>query len=283
MSTTASTAVEHLLQAIFMYLTARGIITHDESTSLLADMSVIAPALFNVATLLYAIYSRWNTKRVSADARVIDPAKVAMVLLAGLLLMPGHAEAGDVAPRRAIVIPASQCTLASCVGFYGGVGFSGIAQGADILGQGFQNTITAGGSIIDAHLGAIYSNGTYLAGAEFGIGYQVATGVSGVFDHKRLNGYEDFFLGGQLAPLLGIAPPAQSSGTFNLGAVLANSAPFVHVGAWQRGNVSQQESGVGVFLPLTDGWFVKTTYTYGAPSGGLHQFNMLQLGINKVF
>jgi hypothetical protein len=110
-------ALKQLGTFAFAFMVARGYLTHDQSTALLNDLSVIIPAIGGLCTMGWSIYSHWNMKKVPQNSTAIGtttampvgstmPAalavatKVVGTLLIGFLALQALAPAHAVAATR---------------------------------------------------------------------------------------------------------------------------------------------------------------------------------------
>lgn len=168
---------------------------------------------------------------------------------------------------KAVPYVNAACTVTplSCTGFYAGGGIGGQGSNADIIGNGINGSVFAGGITPWANAGYQYINGNWVFAAEADVGYSVNTGaivnnIGGSFAGFR---FEQLVkVGGNLAGIFGTQAP------ITIPAALANSvlAPYAHVGVaeWQvagafaAGNIS----GAGVLFDIGPHTFGDIRYTY---------------------
>lgn len=187
---------------------------------------------------------------------------------------------------------ATALTPLSCSGFYVGAGLAGQGSNADIVGNGINGSVFAGGMTPTMDIGYQYAQGNWIFAAEFDVGYAMGTAATIAGVGSNVNGLHFTELvkaGGNLAALLGTQqqitiPPA-----------LANSviAPYVGVGqaqwqlvgAWANGNVG----AAGVLFDIGPQWFGDLRYSYtdfsGAKSQGIVVNNdqSLLVTVNRKF
>lgn len=88
-------------------LVSRGVIDHDQATSLVSDVSVIVPAFVGLCSIAWSVYAHWNMKKVPETSVAVsapsDAPKGSVVtgqvvgaLLLGFFLIPHHADAQGV-------------------------------------------------------------------------------------------------------------------------------------------------------------------------------------------
>lgn len=253
-------------------------LSQDQVGAIMSDVGYAGAAI----AFLVKVASHWNMKKVPEAARVVGGVMLAIV---GVCTIVAPARAADLKPIvKANVAPvfAAPSDLSNWSGFYAGVSMSGLNQGADVIGGGLAS-INAGGQLYGAQIGYMsVTNKQYLLGAEAMVAYQPNTGVPSVLDGSRWNGRFDLKAGGSLAGLIGTVQQPASGGVFNLGTLAANTMPYVHGGDWQRGGVSQGETGVGLYVPLNK-VFLLTEYTYAPASGGLKSFQAVTVEVNWPF
>lgn len=197
-------------------------------------------------------------------------------------LLGSSALAADLPTKAPKVAFADPCTVAtattplSCSGWYIGGGLAGEGSNANIIGNGIDGSVFAGGMTPTIDAGYLYAKGNWLFGAELDVGYSVGTaaavnGVGNSFNGFRMT--EDFKVGGNLSGLLGTQTP------ITIPASLANAVigPYIHVGttqwqlpgSWANGVVS----GAGVLFDIGPRLFGDLRYTYtnfsAARAGGL--------------
>lgn len=204
------------------------------------------------------------------------------LLLATTLLVPLSAQAADL-QLKAIPFALPTVDLTNWTGFYGGVGLTGLNQGANVIGGGLAS-LNSSGTMPDLHFGAMTVNKTYLLGAEVGGGYLTNMGDVSV-PTSRWQGYFDMRAGGSLAGLFGTPPPQAptAGGPFNFAniqAMFASAMPYVHVGTTFD---KRSLSGLGLYVPLNHNLFMNLQYDYYTPGNGVQQAQGARLGINWAF
>lgn len=193
---------------------------------------------------------------------------LALVTLAALST---SALAADLAVK-AVPFISSACstTPLSCTGFYVGGGLAGAGSNADILGNGINGSVFAGGITPTADAGYQYINGNWVFAVEGDIGYAVNTnaavnGVGNSFNGVRFE--QIFKVGGNLAGLLGTQAP------ITIPASLASSvlAPYAFDGIaeWQVGSgfASGNISGAGLLFDIGPHTFGDLRYSYTSFNG----------------
>jgi hypothetical protein len=148
---------------------------------------------------------------------------------------------------------ATATTPLSCSGFYAGVGIGGVGSNVDIIGNGINGSVFAGGATPVIDFGYQYVQGNWMFGAEAIVGYQTATsstlnGVGG-----NVNGVRTFELvkaGGNLGALLGtqapITIPPQLANALIMPYVTIGAAQHQLAGAWANGLASGAGAGFDI-------------------------------------
>lgn len=216
---------------------------------------------------------------------------LSIAIASSLLVLQGWAYAADVGlPALKAPAAANPCTLQSCSGWYAGVGLSGDATNANVVGNGLNGSVFAAGMNLDIHGGYQLWNGTYFAAAEIGVGNQFQPTQSIGSLGGSITAYEKIKLGMGLAGLLGgafaaPAAPSQSPTVINLPSTIASAliSPYVVLGAQQRHGISQMISGVGNEFLIASHWNLDISYTYAAAVKDLSSENKVTLGLNYHF
>jgi hypothetical protein len=216
--------------------------------------------------------------------------KIAMFAAAAAMLLPGHLLAADVGTPIVKAPVLNPCTLQNCSGWYAGIGLSGDATNANVIGNGINGSVFAAGMGLDIHGGYQLWNGTYFAAVEAGVGNQFQPTQSIGSLGSSIEGYEKVKLGMALSGLLGfsgLAPtaPSQSPTTLNIPATLLGAliSPYVQVGAQQRHGISQLISGVGNEFLIASHWNLDVGYTYAPAVNTLPSENKVKLDLNYHF
>lgn len=203
---------------------------------------------------------------------------LALLLACGLTLFAlDDARAADVnvPVAKSVLGFGTPCTPLSCTGFYAGFSISGNGSNADIIGNGINGSVFAGGVIPSLDVGYLYREGSWLLGAEVGLGYQMGSSVSVNGIGGNDNGvfaYQVVKAGGDLSALLGTQQPIA------IPPLLANTviAPYVQLGiaehsfagSWASGFAS----GAGVLFDIGPHAFLDVSYLnvqYSVTSGAL--------------
>ena len=222
------------------------------------------------------------------------------VIFALLILNPHSARAADVldananpAAPRLFAPVASPCTLLSCSGFYAGFNIAGQASNANIIGNGINGSLAAGGQSLGGDFGYQYWNGTFFFGPEVDASYMYGGSVA-------LAGYsapkylitEMVKFGGPLSTIFGGIQPANPTG---LSAALLSQtiAPYLFVGAAQAGGISGAgvASGAGIVFLIDAHWFADVRYENIQFTGGnqispvqsVPQMNIVLAAVNYKF
>lgn len=189
----------------------------------------------------------------------------ALAAMAALLSSAGAADFVTKAKPFANVFAATPCTVASCSGFYVGVGIADQGSNADIVGNGLAGSVFAGGMVPSVNVGYQYMQGPWMFGAELNVGYALATKVrvgaaGGSLDGVRFTQF--FKAGGDLAGVFGgqshiIVPAALASSVLSP-YVGMGTTQWQLPGAWANGVVS----GAGVLFNISPRLFGDLRYTY---------------------
>jgi opacity protein-like surface antigen len=236
-------------------------------------------------------------KQVSSNPSPINTSSVVRALLVAFALsmfLAPIAFAADLtlpvrAPAIALPDPGSACTPTSCSGFYVGGQLAGVGSNADIIGNGVNGSVFAGGGIPMATVGYQYASGNWFFGAEGAVGWQVSTkaNIGGVTGNE--NGFISYQIGkvgGNLAGLFG-----NSAAPIAIPPKLANAliSPYVLLGAVERPFASGWASGAGATFDIGPHTFVDIKYmyvNYGPSSNGAFNMkseNLLTAGVNYKF
>lgn len=202
------------------------------------------------------------------------------------LLLPLVAQAADLSPAQTAISNAlnsgSPCAVGtastplSCSGFYAGGGIGGEGSNADIVGNGINGSVFAGGMTPTFDAGYQYVQGNWIFGAELDVGYTLGTNTTVDGVGNNYNGFrvtEFFKVGGNLNGLLGVQSP------ITIPPQLANSVLGAYAGVgsteWQLpgGWATGAVSGAGVLFDIGPHTFGDLRYTYtnfnGAKAGGV--------------
>lgn len=200
--------------------------------------------------------------------------KMAIVLIAAgsisFFAFTIEVRAGDLlppvkAPIAASVGNGSPCTPTSCTGFYVGGAIGGNGSNLDIVGSGINGSVFAGGVVPDAHVGYIYKQGSWLFGAETGVGYFMNSGVNvngaGV-NNNGLFSYQVARAGGDLGGLFGsqqpISIPPQLAASLLSAYGQLGIAEKQFAGFYASGMVS----GAGAFFDIGAHAFINIDYKH---------------------
>lgn len=183
------------------------------------------------------------------------------------------ATAADLTTKAKAVpfLTGSPCTIAtattplSCSGFYIGGGISGQGTNANIIGNGINGSVFAGGMVPTLDFGYQYAQGNWIFAAEFDLGYAMGSAANIGGSGSNVNGLhttELLKIGGNLSALFGTQAPI----TIPPQLAAAVIAPYATIGQtqwqlagrWANGTVS----GAGVLFDIGPQWFGDLRYTY---------------------
>lgn len=214
--------------------------------------------------------------------------------LALVLITPAKAQTTAVtapaAPAAQIVLPkqvlaalgSSPCTPTSCTGWYIGAGIGGIGTSLNVIGNGLNGSLLAGGFLPELNGGYMYADGKWMFGAHVSAAYQTQTSVTAAGVSGNQQGFlltEGVRFGGNVNQLLGITTPAVT-----IPPALANSLITLYAG----GGVAQHQlpsagafavgaySEFGALFDIGPHSFVDANYRnyqYGATQNGPISFN----------
>ena len=182
--------------------------------------------------------------------------------------------------------PASGCTTTNCSGWELGVTLMGVGENLNVLGNGLQGSLFAGGGGLGLNAGYQFWNGQYYFAFEgfgtydptnnaaggkylFGTMLQVGMGLQGL-------------LGAPAAP----TTPSQSPVALTVPAQLASAlaSPFLEVGPRWRPWGTGWASGAGFDFVLASGWNAKIAYDYAQYKGAVvPSENIVRIELNKKF
>jgi len=204
--------------------------------------------------------------------------------IAAAVFLSVQARAADVgSPAKAPAATVPPCTVGtastplSCSGFYVGAGLAGEGSNADIIGNGINGSVFAGGMTPFVDGGYQYAQGNWMFGAELDLGYTMGSKAAVGGTGLSANGFkmtEFFKVGGNLAGLLGSQTPA------TVPPLLASAvlAPYAGIGATQWWLLASSPaigtvSGAGFEFDIGPRMFGDLRYTYtnygGATAHGL--------------
>lgn len=208
------------------------------------------------------------------------------ILILAVALFASPAFAADL-PVKAPTLPlftGTPCTVAtattplSCSGFYFGAGIAGEGSNADIVGNGINGSVFAGGMTPTLDFGYQYAKGNWVFAAEFDAGYAIGSGVSAANALGSVAGNtngirlaEIIKLGGNLSGLLGtqapITIPPQLAAAVLAPYVGTGAAQWQLVNAWANGTVG----AAGILFDIGPQWFGDLRYTYTSFNGARSQ------------
>ena len=287
---TSDTTKSLAIKLLIMGLTALAAHLHISVPD--AQIYAFATDAADAAVLLYGWYRSFGMKLVPHNSTALDippiampakgataqniTAKVVGALLALLFLpaMIDAARASDIASPASSVTASPACTPLACTGWYVGGGIGGAGSNADIIGNGINGSVFAGGSIPFANAGYQYAQGNWLFGAEGGLGYQLSSSVTINGAGNNTNGmfaYQIFEAGGNVAALLGNSapitiPPALANALINVYGFVG-LAEHQFAGGWASGTAS----GAGAKFDIGPSSFIDLKYMnvqYGATKTG---------------
>lgn len=223
---------------------------------------------------------------------------IRLASIAAAIAVAGVCSAGaaDLLPVKAPAISAfapapAPCTVTNCSGWYVGGNLSGVMTNANILGNGINGSLAAGGQSIGVQAGYQFASNGWFFGPEVSADYIVNGNpnlTGGAPSKYRVGEYVK--VGTALSNLLNIATP--STGTPGIPAALASSviSPYLLFGAVQSGIGQGWATGAGVEFVLTQNWFLDTRYTYinygsasVSPTEIAKSENLVTVGINYKF
>jgi hypothetical protein len=288
----------YALNGLGVYMMSRGLIDQGQ-------VDAVTGAVLTLGTVGYAVWKRWNTKSVPADATVVqgidkrDALKLSVLFVAvtasGPLFGILEARAADMppvkAPRLAVLAPA--CTAMSCSGFYVGGNLTGIVENLAVVSQGASNSIFSGGGILSGHVGYQSWEGAFFWAIEGSVGYQrPPNGQTFQLDSDRIVGMQLVKVGYSLSGLFGgRQTPAPVTPSQLPGAQLsvpqriteAMMAPYIITGMIERGRDVQSVTGVGTAFVLSANSGLTIDYLYGPAMNDNKPVQMFRLGFNYYF
>lgn len=214
-----------------------------------------------------------------------------LVLIGALAACLGSAASAADLPTKAPAWVPTVCTPTNCSGWYVGVNLTGAMTNANVIGNGINGSIAAGGQSIGVQGGYQFANGTWFFGPEFDANYVVNgnPNVTGGAPSKYRIG-EYVKVGTALSNLLSLDSAGPAPG---VPASLANSviSPYVLFGAVQSGVGQGWATGAGVEFALVKNWFADVRYTYINYGGGANvsptetakSENLVTAGLNYKF
>lgn len=219
-----------------------------------------------------------------------------LVLLLLLLALPAYA--ADVAQPKLKLVSSSPCSLSSCTGFYAGFNVAGIATNANILAQGINGSIAAGGQNIGGQAGYQFWNGTWFFGPEVFAEYTYGgSAIVAPYSAPKYLFGQIVKLGAPMSTFFGGITPANPTG---LPSILTSEtiSPYLFMGAAERSWGTGVASGGGItfLIPTSTGsatgkWFVDARYMniqytgskQASPVETVPQENIVWVGLNYKY
>jgi opacity protein-like surface antigen len=208
-----------------------------------------------------------------------------LLLITALVALAAPAHAADMALKvqpRAVAVKVP-CTVFSCVNkFYVGGGMAGNGTNANILGNGIDGSVFAGGGIPFVDVGWMTWNGTFMLGAEVGAGYQINV-AGGTINGQSVNeqgymAYQEFQLGGSLSGIINPGPAPVTSPT---GLTADIMTPYISFGAEEHSFATGWRTGAGIkFVLPNSNLLLDIGYRYtnfGSVTTGAANFQALNL------
>lgn len=211
-------------------------------------------------------------------------AAASLALTAAALLSTPAVRAADLvtkAPKLSAALFGTPCTPTTCTGFYAGAGLGGVGTNLDIIGQGLDGSVLAGGMLPTFRFGYLYAQNNWLFGVDASSAYQTNSSATVANATGNQNGMlltQGLKFGGNFSQLLGINPQAPVTIPASLAAAVislygqAGAAEHQITGGW----VSGEYSGAGVLFDTGLHSFVDIDYKniqYGATTSGVAKFN----------
>lgn len=202
-----------------------------------------------------------------------------------------HASAADI-PVKAPASPfvPAPCLPTSCTGFYFGINLTGAMTNANVIGNGINGSLAAGGQSIGVQGGYQFASGGWFFAPEISANYVVNgnPNVTGAAPSKYRVG-EYVKVGTALANLLSLGSAVPSPGV-PAGFTASVISPYVIFGAVQSGIGQGWTTGAGIEFALAANWFVDTRYTYVnygsasvSPTETAKTENLVTAGVNYKF
>jgi len=236
-----------------------------------------------IGTAIMTALSRGNQQTSSS---AVKPIIVLAFIITGLLTLTGSVRAADMPVKVAAVVPSLPpwCSAQSCSGVYAGGSLIGNATNVNVIGNGINGSLNAGGQEMGLHAGYRAFDGTYYLGAEAGCSYNISSNLAS----DRLRCMELLKAGGALSALFG----GQQS--FQFPAVLQNNFMSFYgiVGASQRINHTGLVGGVGAEFFILKNLtmtleYLNTSYPGSSPTINgviaVKDDNLFRLGVNYNF
>lgn len=297
------------LVAFLSFAGGRGWLTPSDVSAVTGILTPLAAVMLPV---LWSWSANWRKKYVPNNSVMIDPAQdmrvtdsghavvkttdgnvaaikvMGLVLFAMLVSLP--AMAADLTTKAAplTTIFGQPCTPTSCSGFYVGAQIGGAGTNADVIGNGVNGSVFAGGGITAFDVGYQYATGNWFAGAEAAVGYQFQTGatVQGLQGNgSGFLAYQIVKAGGNLGALLGSAAPISISPKLQDALI----SPYLLTGGVERAFATGWATGAGATFDISPRMFLDVKYmyvSYGPSQKGAFQLsneNLLFVGLNYKF
>ena len=269
--------VHMILVMVGWYVTSHGISVGDWGALSTAVDNWIGPTMILLG-IIGNIYSHHNSKLVPENATIAvktpavggGPFTRLLPFMLGALLLGSHpAHAAPMVTKTAPMVTGDPlCTLTDCVAWFAEGGISGQGSNANIIGNGIDGSVFAGGGIPYGGIGWQYWDGVHMVGFEATGGYSINTGSGANGVNVNPNGY-DFTqkvqLGGNLTTLIGgtapVTPPS--------GLAAAMMFPYLEFGLDERTGGTGWLSGAGLAFLLGPKLTLRLGYDYVNYGGGV--------------
>lgn len=214
------------------------------------------------------------------------------LLLAAVIvaLFLTSAKAADISVK-APAIAAAPCVAGACSGWYAGFGAMGNGTNADIVGNGINGSVFAGGGALHVEGGYQFWSGSLFAAIEGSLGYEFTSNVSSGVPSNNLTGSR--FVGTELIKLgynffpstaSATTAPSQSPVPLIVPAnLLASTTPYFAFGGMQRLGHNVWVNGAGLETVIAAGWSSHAEYLYAPAQNGLNATSIIRLGLDRHF
>jgi hypothetical protein len=213
------------------------------------------------------------------------PKIIAVLAFAGAFcLFAPHARAQEAI--KAPALTGQACAQTDCSGFFLGLSLYGEGGNADIVQNGLNGSVFAGGGMVGANGGYQLWNGDYFIAAEFdALVESDPSAGTGDFAPGGFVGLVHVKLGGNAGELLGTATPAGSQGPISIPQQLLSSlmSPYLDFCTAIREDTTQWCGGAGAQFSIGGRWTADLIYDYGAPTNKLNALQIVGLQADYHF
>jgi hypothetical protein len=262
------------------------LIPSGSSTDLVKDITMIGMGL---GGLLAIVLPESGRRAPKAPGPAISP--LAVLALAGFLALFGFgsARAADLAKKAEADATSTGvinqlCDQTQCQGFYAGFSLYGEGGNADIVQNGLNGSVFAGGGMLGGNVGwESWSNGYFIAAQFDALLASTSAADTTGFAPGGFVGLLHAKLGGSMSKLFGTSPAPQGAITVPTQLQSSLMAPYLDFCTAIRQGVTQWCGGAGAQFFISKRWTADLVYDYGAPTTKVNALQVVGLQADYHF